>query len=270
MPSLIDWFLLFFIQYNFPCCTSYVHHFSASHYSHQQPHSQEFQASHSTNLLAYFNYHNTLANNTSTMAARRVTVERDSRGRERIVLRPASRARSRSQGHLCSVQEREDALTAEIASLRDQLSFAKMDSYELQKLQAEHYQCRANQAQLEARIRGFTLLKDDLAEEREDNKKLNRKIEKLEEKIRLMKRGSGESFRTKYEDASLDAETYAIECEQLRLRIAEQNEELLQRRNDIRVLETRLIEKNTTIVERNSTIDYLKHFLSIEGYRVTL
>ncbi len=95
-----------------------------------------------------------------------------------------------------------------------------------------------------------------LAEEESRNDRLTHKNEKLEEKIRLMKRGSreGEGLRESYEQK-------ALEVEVLRQRLIERDHEIRDRDDALRLAETRIAEKNSRIV-------YLKDFLRTQGFRV--
>ncbi|KAE8440448.1 hypothetical protein EG329_007604 [Mollisiaceae sp. DMI_Dod_QoI] len=200
----------------------------------------------------------------------RTFIERDSRGRERLVLsRSGSHHRSSSQGRrpirdlLDEAETREEALTAEIRSLQSRLSFAQRDQWHLQNLRTEHqkvvnehYGCRHLQAQLEAQVREVRRVETLLAEEESRNDRLTHKNEKLEEKIRLMKRGSreGEGLRESYEQK-------ALEVEVLRQRLIERDHEIRDRDDALRLAETRIAEKNSRIV-------YLKDFLRTQGFRV--
>jgi ribosomal protein L16 Arg81 hydroxylase len=94
---------------------------------------------------------------------------------------------------------------------------------------------------LEAQVREVSRLEDLLTDEEDKN-------ERLKEKIRLLKRGSGhEGYRTRFEEK-------VLEVELLRQRLAER-EEL------VRLAETRVAEKNRTIL-------YFKNYLRTHGFRV--
>jgi regulator of replication initiation timing len=205
------------------------------------------------------------------MATRRTFFERDGRGRERVVVRRVSRGRSVSRGcqsaselreALYETEERKRILEIENNDLRDQLSYAEHAQYEFQKLKTEHHSCRNLQAQLDAQYRAARTLKDTLYDEREDNKKLQHKNEKLEEKLRLMKRGSGESYRTRYEEAVLDAEAYRAEVESLRRTMVLKDDLVRARDADLRLAATR-------IANRDNTIGELKACLKNLGLRFT-
>ena len=90
-------------------------------------------------------------------------------------------------------------------------------------------------------MREVRRIEDKLEDEEDRN-------ERLEEKIRLMKRGSGEQgYRTQYEEK-------VREVELLRQRLSERDGQL-------RVSDTRLADKNRTVL-------YLKNFLRERGFRV--
>ncbi|KAF8862153.1 hypothetical protein BDZ45DRAFT_739456 [Acephala macrosclerotiorum] len=153
-------------------------------------------------------------------------------------------------------ETREEALAAEVRSLQSRLSLAQRSEWHLQNLRIEHqkvvnehYGCRHLQQQLEANVREVRRLESTLAKEEDINDKLVHKNEKLEEKVRLMKRGSRESdgLREAYEQKELEVEV-------LRQRLMERDETL-------RLAEVRIAEKNSRIV-------YLKEFLWTKGYRV--
>ncbi|KUJ22933.1 uncharacterized protein LY89DRAFT_161057 [Mollisia scopiformis] len=200
----------------------------------------------------------------------RTYIERDSRGRERLVLsRTGSYRRSSSQGRiplrdlLDEAEVREEALTAEVRSLQLQLSESKRSEWHLQNLRIEHqkvvnehYGCRHMQAQLEAQGREVRKVEALLAQEEDRNDKLMNKNERLEEKIRLMKRGSreGEGLREGYEQKVLEVEV-------LRQRLVERDVEIRDAAVRLRLAETRLVDKNETII-------YLKDYLRSKGFRV--
>jgi hypothetical protein len=112
------------------------------------------------------------------------------------------------------------------------------------------------EAQLEAQVREVRKVEALLVQEEDRNRKLLHKIERLEEKVRLMKRGSqeGEGLREGYEQK-------ALEVEILRQRILERDGEIRDRDDTIRLAETRIREKNSRIV-------YLTNFLRTKGFRV--
>ncbi|KAH6713911.1 hypothetical protein DL95DRAFT_184677 [Leptodontidium sp. 2 PMI_412] len=198
------------------------------------------------------------------MSIRRPYIERDSRGRERLVLggRSPSHRRASSIGEptthqlLVEAEAREQTLISEVSSLQTRLSMAQRDQWHLQNLRTEHqrvvnehYQCRNMGAQLDAQVREVRRIEDLLVEEEERNAKLEHKNEKLEEKVRLLKRGSAgaEGYQRRYEEKLLEVEV-------LRQRMLEKDEL-------VRLAETRIAEKNRTIV-------YLKSYLRTHGFRV--
>ncbi|KAG4432469.1 hypothetical protein IFR05_012059 [Cadophora sp. M221] len=201
------------------------------------------------------------------MSTRRPYIERDSRGRERLVLSggrsPSHHRRTSSNGEptthqlLVEAESREQTLISEVSSLQTRLSMAQRDQWHLQNLRTEHqrvvnehYQCRNVGAQLDAQVREVRRVEDLLGEEEERNAKLEHKNEKLEEKIRMLKRGSAgaaEGYQRRYEEKLLEVEV-------LRQRVLERDEL-------VRLAETRIAEKNRTIV-------YLKNYLRTHGFRV--
>jgi len=215
-----------------------------------------------------------IGNTLNSMANMRGFLERDGRGRERIVLRPISRGRSASHGRrtttelLNESEEREATLAAENNSLRTQLSYAQNAQYQLQKLEAEHYQCRSLQAQLEAQQRAFNGVQDLLEDEQRDNRKLEHKIEKLEERLRLMKRGSGENYRTRYEEVVADNEAWSLEVERLKVRLAEKEDTIRLQDISLRSKNDELNLRAVKILEKNDIIAQLKDALERRGYRV--
>lgn len=208
------------------------------------------------------------------MSSRRGYVDRDGRGRERIVIpRSGSYHRTRSQSYdgqrkstrqlLEEAEERETVLATEVASLQTRLSFAQRAEWQLQNLQrdhqnlrTEHQQCQHVRAQLQAQVREVGRLEDLLADVQE-------KYDELKEKYRLMKRGSasGEGYKIRFEEK-------AMEVDLLRHRLSERDETIL-------LLETKLDERDnalrlaeTRISDRDSTIRYLKSYLRAHGFRV--
>jgi hypothetical protein len=105
------------------------------------------------------------------------------------------------------------------------------------------------QAQLEAQVREVRRLDDLLADEEDKAEKYKARTEKLEEKIRLLKRGIVEDYRGRYDTAMRDLEL-------LTQRLGEKNEML-------RLADTRVADKNRTIL-------YLKDYLQQLGYRVQI
>jgi len=186
------------------------------------------------------------------MANREYRIERDSRGRERLV-RSASHREGGSHGRgrttrelLNESEEREQVLNGEILSLQTRLSYAQRDNWQLQTIANEHQQCRHIRGQLDAQVREVQRLEDLLADEDDDTGRLRRKYEDLKEKYRVTK-GKEEEYRL------LCAEKVA-EVDVLRRRLADQADLA-------RLQETRISEKNRTIV-------YLKDYLRNHGFQV--
>jgi len=102
--------------------------------------------------------------------------------------------------------------------------------------------------QLEAQVREVRRIEDLLGDEEDKSDRLLHKNEKLEEKLRLMKRGSRDmEYKARYEEKLLEGEV-------LRQRLVERDEEL-------RLAQTRISDKNQTIL-------YLKNYLRTHGFRV--
>lgn len=208
------------------------------------------------------------------MPHRTAYVERDSRGRDRLVI-PRS-GRSHSHGRLSDrellneSEEREAALSVEISALQTRLSYAQRDQWQLQQLREEHQRlvnahngCRNLHAQLDTQVREVRRFEDMLADEEDKSERLTRKIDELKgkieeykERIRLMRRTSGEFevYRARYEEK-------AVEVDILKQRLLERDQRLLERDEQLRLAETR-------VADRNSTIAYLKNYLRTHGFRV--
>ena len=185
----------------------------------------------------------TIGNTLYPMAKKRAFVERNSRGKERIVLtRSSSLGRPSTRELLHEAEAREQDLIAQNQDLRARLSFAQKAEWTLQnvrlehqRLAEEHYHCRHLRAQLEAQVREVRRIEDKLEDE-------EYRSEKLEEKIRLLKRGrGGHDYRQRYEQK-------VQEVELLRRRLSESE----------RLSETRLADKNRIIL-------YLKNILRAHG-----
>ncbi|KAN0119685.1 hypothetical protein V8E51_001893 [Hyaloscypha variabilis] len=185
---------------------------------------------------------------------REYRIERDGRGRERLV-RSSSHREGGSHGRgrnarelLSDAEEQIETLNGEILSLQTRLSYAQRDNWQYQNIVNEHQQCRNIRAQLDAQVREVRRLEDLLADEEDTSARLRHKNEELKEKYRLMKRGSREEeFKLRYEEK-------LAEVEVLRRRLVEKDELL-------GVEETRIAEKNRTIV-------YLKDYLRRHGFHV--
>jgi hypothetical protein len=188
------------------------------------------------------------------MPSRDYTIERDGRGRERIVRTSSNRergshGRARSMRELLNdAEEREEELKGEVLSLQTRLSYAQRDNWQYQNLVNEHRHCRNLRGELETQVREVRRLEDLLADEEDTTARLKRKNEELKEKNRLMKRGNREEeFRSRYEEK-------LAEVEVLRRRLAERDEMLA-------LAETRIANKNRTIL-------YLKNYLRSHGFNV--
>lgn len=184
--------------------------------------------------------------------------ERDGRGRERIVIVNGGRGRASSHGKstkelLDEAEEREQALISQVSSLSTRLSLAERNEWAIrqqhQTLVHEHHQCRNMRVQLEAQRNEVRRVDDLLADEEDKSEKYKAKVEKLEEKIRLLKRGVVEDYKGRYENAMKDLDL-------LTQRLGDKNDEL-------RVADTRIAEKNRTIL-------FLKDYLQQLGYRVQM
>ncbi len=212
--------------------------------------------------------------NALTMPAQTAYIERDGRGRERLVIPK----RSRSQSHhrksdrelLNESEEIEVSLGVELAAMQNRLSMAQRDQWEYQNLREqhqrlihEHQNCRNLHAQLDAQVREVRRIEDLLADEEDKSERLHHrvqelkdKVEELKEKIRLMRRTSGEFevYRARYEEK-------AVEVEVLRRSLAERDRRIIEQDEHIRLADIRVQEKNSTIL-------YLKNYLTRHGFRV--
>lgn len=153
--------------------------------------------------------------------------------------------------------ETEDLLIAEIESLRTRLSFAESSEHRIrnqyQTLANEHHHCRNLRAQVAALETELRRIQDKYEDEQDKN-------ERLEERIRLMKRTSHESYRQRYAEKVVEVETLRRE---------------IQGKNDwIQLEQERLDAKNRTIAERNreisekdNTIANMRAYLRQLGYR---
>lgn len=183
------------------------------------------------------------------MAGRRAYVERDRRGRERIVVTPE---RSSTRELLNAAEERERELTSENESLRTRNSFLQSQLWEHQRehqrlrvqhqaLVDEHYQCRHFRGQLNAQVNAVKDLEDKLEAE-------EHRTRRLEQRVRMLQRGSSDqSLRARFEEALAEAETL--------------RERLLTTNASLRNVSALLQEKDRVIL-------YLKGYLARLGYRV--
>jgi chromosome segregation ATPase len=201
-------------------------------------------------------------------------IERDSRGRERLVIprsgRTHSHGRKSDRELLNESEEREAQLRAELSGLQTRLSLAQRDQWELQRLREEHQRlahahngCRNVHVQLDAQVRELRRVEDLLADEEEKSEGLRRKVEQFKEKIeeykerlRLMRRTSGdfEVYRARYEEKTREVEV-------LKQILTERDHQIIEKEDQIRLAETR-------VTDRNATILYLKNYLRTHGFRV--
>lgn len=205
------------------------------------------------------------------MANRRGYFERDSRGRERVIIeRRPSRRRSGSGSHarhrstndrelLIEAQEREALLTASIQQLsaenqqlRRELSLAQRDQWTLQNLQAEHHRCHNLRAQLQEQ--GNVLRRLELKLEVEQDK-----TEELRGRIRRGSSAEATGYRQRYEEKAAEVELLrrrmAEQEELVRMRLAEQDE--LMRLSQVR------------LEDKGRLVNYLRGVLADYGIRVT-
>lgn len=201
------------------------------------------------------------------MPHRTVYLERDARGRERVVIPRLERSRSHDRKSdrelLIESEEREAALSIEISALQNRLSYAQRDQWQLEQLRAEHQRlihahnnCRNTHAQLDAQVREVRRIEDLLADEVDKVERLRQKVEDLKERIRLIKRTSGEfeAYRARYEEK-------ALEVEVLKQRLVEKDQRIIERDEQVRLAEARVADKNSTIL-------FLKNYLRTHGFRV--
>jgi predicted nucleic acid-binding Zn-ribbon protein len=193
-----------------------------------------------------------VGNTVSHMNKRGLYIERDRHGRERLVMLPSNDRGIRVQ--LAEVEERARVLTEEIGRLRTSLSSEQRNAWTMhrdkERLQVENGNLYHEIDNEKNRARKLEDLLD--AEEK--------RAERLEEKIRLMKRGithhgeQSDGYRRRYEEK-------VAEVELLRVRLRERDDL-------IRLNEDRLIEKDKSLIRKNETIAYFKSFLRSEGFRV--
>lgn len=144
------------------------------------------------------------------MSYGRAFVERDRRGRERVVVERNHRSSSCQPSNRELINELEDrnaALETDIRVLQYQLSMAQAQAWEsrnaaaqYRQLQNEHYRCRNVRAQLAATEREVQRL-DEKLDYTEDS------LKKLTDKIRHYKRRSddGEAYRSRLQEALEEA-----------------------------------------------------------------
>ncbi|KAH8816448.1 hypothetical protein F5884DRAFT_747943 [Xylogone sp. PMI_703] len=178
-------------------------------------------------------------------------IERDRHGGERIVIRTRRRSSSSSLHHredlrdiLDAAEEREQALLSEnerlendIRRLRRELEISQRNEWkaDYKLLRQEHTRCSELKEKLESKETELVRTKLKLEKEVEKN-------EKLEERIRLLRRSSGFIDRDQY------------------------NEKI----EEIEKLRTKLKERDEKIAKEERNVLYLKGYLRDLGYRVTV
>ena len=173
------------------------------------------------------------------MADRNAFIERDRRGRERLVIttssrRASSRTRLSTRELLNAAEEREEVLIIRNEQLENQLAWSQGHE------QRAKEECSQLTARLQIQVDATRRLQDRLKEE-------NDKVTDLEERIRLIQRTSYESYRQRCDDL-------LVEVDGLRAAVR-------QRDDIIHANEVRLANKTQEIID-------LKAHLRILGYRV--
>jgi chromosome segregation ATPase len=182
------------------------------------------------------------------MMAKKVYIERNRKGRDRVVIeRGSSSSRSGVAELIEEAEQREASLTAENYTLRTRLSVAERDSWEFRNLTAEyqhlvneHQQCRYLRTQLEAQVRETRMVEDELDNERD-------LVNKLKNKVNSMKKASRDSYSEKYKEKWQEVEVL--------------KQGILERDELLRLAQTR-------IEDKNKIIHYLKKYLREHGFRV--
>jgi chromosome segregation ATPase len=190
---------------------------------------------------------------------KKVFIERDRHGRERLVLSGGERRRSssseRGTGELLSAAHAQiESLQTQIGQLQTRLSFEQSNQWnsrrETERLTADNFHL---QGQLEVQIQEVRRLEDSLYHEEKKNDKLEEKYRNLKRNSSGSRRGSSE-YKRAYEEK-------AQEVEVLRVRLAERDDL-------IRLDEARIAEKNQLLRDKNSKIAYFKDYLRSHGFRV--
>ncbi|KAG9234291.1 hypothetical protein BJ875DRAFT_376748, partial [Amylocarpus encephaloides] len=173
-------------------------------------------------------------------------VERDHKGRERVVRRRSSSCDYRAR----MAEDRAQTAEADSADYQRRLSVEQRNAWnlqrQLQQVTNEHAVCPRVQADRDRAWDEIDILKEDLEKDK-------RKYEKLEEKYRQLKRGisyheyGNETYRLRYEEKTQ-------ECELFRQRYVETYE--LNHLN-----EGRIAEKNRALKDKNTMIEYLEECL---------
>ena len=137
----------------------------------------------------------------------------------------------------------EERLYAEITALRRSLSLAESNEYRIrnqyQTLANQHNNCGNLRPQIQA-------LENEVRRLRERNEDEQDNVVRLQERIRLMKRTSHDSYRDRYEDKAAEVETL--------------KRQLRERDSYIALEETRLASYTRTITN-------MKRYLNQLGYR---
>ncbi|RFU25004.1 hypothetical protein B7463_g11337, partial [Scytalidium lignicola] len=191
------------------------------------------------------------------MSFRRGFWERDRHGGERIIIRARQRRSSGSSlNHrenlrdlITDAEEREAALLAknerlenDMRRIRRELSILQHSEWEqrgilanYQTLRQEHGRCGDLRRQLDHKEAELLRISRKLEKEED-------KVEKLEERIRLLRRSSGYIGRDQYEEKVREVE----------------------------LLRTRIRDKDKTIEEKEERVLYLTGYLRNLGYRVAI
>jgi predicted RNase H-like nuclease (RuvC/YqgF family) len=146
--------------------------------------------------------------------------------------------------------ENERILIEENERLRTRLSFAEERAHNAgQQYQTVAHDSRNQRAQIQALENELRRMQDKFEDEQD-------KVERLEERIRLMKRTShdGAGYRQRYEDKAAEADA---------LRRAVQDQDGV-----IRVQQAKIDSRDGLITKRNRQLLYMKEYLRGLGYVV--
>jgi predicted RNase H-like nuclease (RuvC/YqgF family) len=141
---------------------------------------------------------------------------------------------------LKEAEEREQQLKSEIMSLQTRLSSTQRERWQMAN---DCQQIKNFPAQFEAQAREVRRLEEMITDE-------EKKIESLEMKSRLVKRGKG----------AMD--------EEIRARCEEKLREIEALKQAIKAKDEQVSAAETRITDKNKTIVYLKEFLRKNGFRV--
>lgn len=230
-------------------------------------------------------------------------LERDRHGNLRNVIpRSNSHGKKSDRQLLREYEERETLHDAQVAALQSQLAQAKQDIWrfgdidqQYQRLVQIHNRCGHGHAQTEQQISNLHAqlegersearrFEDMLYDEKAKTKQLEKDIKKLDERIRLLKRTSGdyEVYRNKYDDKKLELEICRAdlegcrkdhaqkvsEVELLRHKLREKDQKIFEKGETIRSLNKALDSADSAILLKNRTVRDLKDFLRSKGYYV--